>query len=114
MTNVEILRGGRMKKGDTLPSLRAKLFESGDPFNLDGWTVEISIKRTDADSPTVDSATATVEQPNRGIVTYDWQSGNTDTSGTYLLEFVADDGSGSELTFPNKGRATIYIQDRIQ
>ena len=125
MTGVEILRGGRMKKGDTLPQLRVKLLNSeGNAFNLNSseakYSVEMTIRRSDdSDDITADSTNAggplevTEGNDERGIVTYNWQDGDTSTSGTYLAEFVADDGSGEEITFPNEGRSTIYIQERL-
>lgn len=113
MTDTNILNGGNLKAGDTYPSLRVKLMDEGYPFNLTGYTVTISIKRTDSDSAMVDEATATIESENRGIVEYDWQSGDTDDSGTYLAEFVADDGSGDTVTFPNNSYARVYIEDRL-
>ncbi len=112
MTDVEILRGGRIKAGDTHPDLRVKLMEDEYPFNLTGYTVDVKLKRTDADTATVD-ASATIDVANRGIVTYSWQTGDTDNSGTYLLEFVADDGAGETVTFPNLNYAKVYIEDRL-
>lgn len=108
MTEVDILRAEKMKVGDTLPNLRAKLLDDGNPFNLDGYDVDVRISRSDADSTIVDTD-ATIDISNRGIVEYSWQGGDTDTDGVYLVEFVADDG-GSTITFPNQGYAKVYIQ----
>ena len=113
MTDVKFIRGKRMKSGDTLPELRVKLIDDGDAFNLSNWDVTVSIIRSNADKANVDGAVVNVTSPTRGIVEYDWNNTDTDTPGTYLVEFVAKDGAGSELTFPNSRRATIYIQDRI-
>lgn len=112
MTDTEIIRGKTLKVGDTKPSLRIKLLEDGDPFNLDGYTVTILAKLPQGDSLTVDEL-ATIESTSRGIVTYDWSNGETDTSGTYELEIVANDGT-DEITFPNQGTATLYIEDRLR
>lgn len=111
MTELKIIRGKNIKTGDTKPSLRIKLLEDGDPFNLTGYTVDISIKLANSDSLTVDSST-TVEAETRGIVTYSWSSGETDTAGTYKIELVASDGS-DEITFPNDGTGKLYIEDRL-
>ena len=125
MTSVEILRGGRIKEGDTRPKLRVKLLNAaGNAFNLNSskkkYDVEMTIRRSDdSDDITADSANAGSPlevldgNDERGIVVYDWQSGDTSTSGTYLAEFVASDGSGEEITFPNSGRSTIYIEERL-
>jgi predicted nucleotidyltransferase len=111
MTEARIIRGKNMKVDDTLPALRVKLFEAGDPFNLDEYTVNMRMKRTDSDSLIVDQQ-ITVDDPSKGIVEYSWSAGDTDTSGTYLLEFVADDGS-STITFPNSDYTRLYIEDGL-
>lgn len=108
-TTVEVLRGGHIKNGDTLPPFRAKLLEAGDPFNLEGYDVTMKMSLAESDSLTVDSS-ATVEQEERGIVTYSWTSSETSESGTYEIQFIADDGSGNVISFPNSGFATLYIE----
>lgn len=112
MTRVEILNGETIKSGDDYPALRAKLYDREDPFNLTGYDVTVTIRRTDSDSPVVSSQTATVESATRGIVEYDWNSSETSDSGTYLVEFVADDGNNI-VSFPNDTYARIYIEDRL-
>lgn len=110
-TNAEILRPEHIKVGDTLPNLRVKLLDGGDPFNLSGYTVTIRMKKAEADSASIDS-TASIVDESRGIVTYDWSSGDTDTSGTYIMEFIADDGTDT-MTFPNSGYTTMHIEEGI-
>ncbi len=112
MTEAEILRGEKMKRGDTLPNLRVKLTEAGNAFNLTDYSVSMRLRRTDDESLIVDEE-ITIEDASRGLVTYSWDSGETDESGTYLLEFVADDGTGSTITFPNSGYTRLYIGDRL-
>ena len=112
MTDVEILRGGNIKTGDTLPNLRVKLIEARNPFNLTDYDVSVRVERSDGDSLVVDSS-ATIDDATRGIVQYSWSSGETDESGTYLVEFVADNGTGSTITFPNDGYAHLYIEDGL-
>lgn len=111
MTSVEFIKAQYMKAGDTLPNVRAKLYRDGDPFNLDGYTVDMKMKKAEADSLTVDTQIA-VDDSSRGIVEYDWSNSDTDTVGTYEVEFVADDGTDT-MTFPNSGYANIYIQDGL-
>lgn len=113
MTDVDILRGESVKVGDTHPPLRIQCLDSfGEPFNLTGYTAEIKIRRSDSDTLKVD-ASATIEQEDRGIVEYDWSSGDTDTSGVFDAEIVADDGSGNTVTFPNDRFFTIIIQEGL-
>lgn len=112
MTDVNIIRGDTMKAGDTLPALRVKLLDDGDPFNLTNYDVDIRVRRSDGDGTVVDTD-ATIDIANRGIVEYSWSPGETDEPGTYLVEFVADDGSGSTMTFPNLAYAKVYIEERL-
>lgn len=111
MTDIKILRGETIKTGDTKPSMRVKLMEDGEPFNLTDYTVNISIKLANSDSLTVDSS-ASIEADTRGIVEYSWDDGETDTAGTYLVEVIASDGT-DEITFPNKGTSRLYIEERL-
>jgi hypothetical protein len=111
MTDVKILRGGNIKTGDTKPTLRLKLLEDGDPFNLSGHTVSLVIQRSDGEIVPVDSQ-ADIEHDIRGIITYDWSQGETDESGTYKLEVTATDGTDT-ITFPNSGTARLYIEERL-
>lgn len=111
-TNAEIIRGDEIKQGDTVPSLRVKLLEDGNPFNLDGYTVTLRMKRTDADSLLVDEASMSIENAPRGIVTYDWSSSETDTSGTYLIECVVTNGS-EQITFPNDTYTKLRIMESL-
>ena len=111
MTETNVLRGGTLKAGDTKPSLRVKLTEDGDAFNLTDYDVTMLAKLANGDTLTV-NASATVESPTRGIVVYEWSAGETDEPGTYEVEFVADDGT-DEITFPNRGTEVIYMEERL-
>lgn len=111
-TSINILRGQTMKAGDTLPNLRVKLVEEGDAFNLVDYSVSMRMKRAQGDSLTVDGP-ATIEKQNRGIVAYSWSSSETETAGTYEIEFVAEDNSGNVITFPNIGTEKLYIQEEL-
>ena len=111
-TTVEVLRGNHIKDGDTMPSFRAKLLEEGDAFNLVGYDVTMKMSLAESDSLIVDSA-ATIEQEDRGIVTYDWTSGETSESGTYEIQFIANDGSGNIISFPNRGFVRFYIEEGL-
>lgn len=110
-TSVEIIRGKHIKQNDTLPNLIAQLFEQGDAFNLDGYTVSMKMKKTEDDDLTVDSS-VTIESESKGIITYDWNEGETKNDGTYIAEFIVNDGT-DRMTFPNSGYSTIYIEQGV-
>lgn len=118
-TNAHIYRGKHMKKGDTLPDLRVKLLEIDNAYNLKDHEVTMRMKRTDGDSLIVDNEPVTIDDVNRGLITYSWSPDETDEAGTYLLEFVAveidpdTDAVIGELTFPNSGYARLYIEEEL-
>ena len=49
-----------------------------------------------------------VDSPN-GIVKYDWQTGDTDTVGTYNVEFQVTYSDTTIETFPNNGNLVINV-----
>lgn len=113
MTSVNILRGGKIKADNTAPPLRLRcLTEGGDPYNLTGFTVTLKLRRTEADTNKVDS-TVTLDQPEVGVVEYSWQTGDTDTTGVFEGELVANDGAGTVVSFPNHGNFTVHIQESL-
>lgn len=112
MTYVEKLRGATIKQGDTSPALRLKCYTEGDdPFNLTGYTATIKLRRSDGDTNKVD-ATATIEQPENGVVVYEWTSTDTDTAGVFEGELVCTNGT-EQISFPNKGLFDIHIEEGL-
>lgn len=111
-TSVDVLRGSHMKAGDTMPALRVMLTEDGNEFNLTDYSVSMKMKIADGDTLTVDKE-ITVEQPERGIVVYEWNDGDTEMSGTYNIEFVATSSNGETLSFPNNGFGRVYIEEGL-
>ncbi len=65
----------------------------------------------DADLPKVKD-TCTVTDAVDGRVTYLWQAGDTDTSGTYNIEFEIEWGTEIQ-TVPNDSYITIKIVDDL-
>lgn len=115
MNTIEILRGKKMKVGDTEPNLRMKLMDGDDPFNLDGYDAKIRLRRTDAQSDNhLVNANAQIVDAGRGLVVYHWQPMDTENSGVYLLEVMAQNTTTKEAaTFPNRGYATVHVEDRL-
>lgn len=100
-----------IKTNDLLPVIRAQLVGAdGRPQKLSGVSVEFHMK--DSVGTLVVNQTATVENEARGVVYYTWQSGDTDTAGTYTAEFEAS-VAGKALTFPNDGNITVVIADEV-
>lgn len=97
-----------IKQNDTSPSLQATLKDASlTAINLVGATVRFHMKSVDGtlkiDQP------MTVVTPLEGIVQYDWQAGDTDTVGTYYVEFEVTYSDNSVETFPNNGNKVVSV-----
>ena len=97
-----------IKQNDTSPSLQATLKDSAlAPIDLTGATVKLHMKSVDG-TIKVDTSMTIVEELN-GIIKYDWQTGDTDTVGTYNVEFQVTYSDASIETFPNNGNKVISV-----
>lgn len=97
-----------IKQNDTSPSLQATLKDAAlDPINLTGASVRLHMKSVDGtlkiDQP------MTIVTPLQGIIQYDWQAGDTDTVGTYYVEFEVTYADASVETFPNNGSKVVSV-----
>jgi len=97
-----------IKQNDTGPSLLATLKDANDvPVNITGADVRFHMKslervvKIDSDMTVVNSA--------EGLVRYDWLVGDTDTFGTYYVEFEVTYIDGSVETFPNTGSLVVSV-----
>lgn len=97
-----------IKQNDTSPSLQATLKDSTQtPVDLTGATVMFHMKSVDG-TIKVDSQ-MTITNEAGGVVQYDWQSGDTDTVGTYYVEFEVTYADSSVETFPNNGNRAVSV-----
>jgi len=101
----------RLKRNDTSPSLSVTLKDSaGTAVDLSGATVRFHMKVPNASSAKVDAAATVDSDPTTGVVQYDWQSGDTDTVGTYYAELEVTYGDASVESFPNNGNFVVIIK----
>jgi hypothetical protein len=106
-----------IKRGDTAPAFEKSLNdELGQPVNLDGLT-ELDFHMRDENYETVvdDDTTGNVSVENvvSGDVSYQWQSGDTDTLGSYKAEFVVTYDDGTIQSFPRNGMYDIEVTEDI-
>lgn len=97
-----------IKQNDTSPSLQATLKDASQtPINLTSATVMFHMKSIDGtiklDKP------MSITDAEGGVVQYDWQSGDTDTVGTYYVEFEVTYSDASVETFPNNGNKVVTV-----
>lgn len=98
-----------IKQNNTSPSLQAILKDgSGTVINLTGASVRINMKAVGGTGLKVNSA-MTIVNATGGIIQYDWQSGDTDTVGSYALEFEVTYSDGSLETFPNSKNLSVTV-----
>jgi hypothetical protein len=97
-----------IKQNDTSPSLQATLKDASlSPVDLTGATVMFHMKSIDG-TVKVDQQ-MTITDDTGGVVRYDWQSGDTDTVGTYYVEFEVTYADASIETFPNNGNKVVSV-----
>lgn len=97
-----------IKQNDTSPSLQATLKDATlTPVNLAGATVMFHMKSVDG-TIKVDQQ-MTITNASGGVVQYDWQAGDTDTVGTYYVEFEVTYSDSSIETFPNNGNKVVSV-----
>ena len=104
-----------IKQDDTSPSLAATLKDSdGNAVDLTGATVRFHMTERPSEGKTakVDAA-ANVDTAASGEVSYDWQSGDTDTVGLYNAEWEVTYSSGKIETFPADGYTVIEVTDDL-
>lgn len=111
----------RIKESDSAPAYVAVLKSSyglpGEaPINLSAATsvkfLMRSVNLSDDDPPKV-TANCTITDAVNGIVTYQWTGSDTDTSGTYNVEFQITWGDGRIQTIPNADYLTVEVVDDL-
>jgi len=101
---------------DTLPILTLQLLdESGAAVSLDSGTdaaqLKVQLSGADPDDPLVVDAAMTITDGAQGIVTYQWDSADTDTKGVYDFWVVVTFGDGTIQSFPQGGTFTLVVED---
>ena len=75
--------------------------------DLTGAAVRVHMNSIEGTSK-IDAAMA-VTNALGGVVQYDWQVGDTDTVGTYYVEFQVTFPDASVETFPNNGNKVVSV-----
>ena len=97
-----------IKQNDTSPSLQATLKDaSGTAIALTGASVRFHMKSLDG-TVKVDAAMA-ITNASGGVVQYNWQTGDTNTVGSYSVEFEVTYSDSTIETFPNNHNLTICV-----
>jgi len=108
----------KIKRNDTLPALQLNIKERGDlgqktSYSLnDVSSITFSMK-DDCDNLKVYAQSAQTICSSGGTIQYNWQSGDTDTSGKYQGEFKLVYSDGEIMSLPQIGGISIEIFDDI-
>jgi len=103
----------KIKQNDTSPLLQTTLTDpSGNAIDLSGCTIRFHMKRYKASTAKIDGSVTVVDEEG-GVVRYAWQSGDTDTMGSYLAEFEVTYNDGTIETFPNSGYIQVDVLGEI-
>lgn len=100
-----------LKQGDLQPKVRALLTDdAGSPIDLtDATGVTFRMINSATDELIIDAA-GVIETPvTDGVVTYQWQTGDTDTAGAFRVTWLIVWPDGDQ-TFPGSGDDTIEIE----
>ena len=92
----------KIVQNDTKPILEFTITQEGSPVDLTGATVKFYMKNNDTGSVKINGAACSISDAVNGKCRYVWQSGDTNTVGTYLAEV--------EVTFPDSSIQTGYKQ----
>lgn len=102
-----------IKRHDLYPPIEATLEQAdGVPINLRKAT-QVRFMMLDEDDNLKVDAPVQIIDAARGVVLYDWQAGDTDTSGTYRAEFEITFEDGRILTVPNDDYIIIIVMDDL-
>ncbi|MDA2921357.1 phage baseplate upper protein [Desulfobacterota bacterium AH_259_B03_O07] len=101
---VEVEKEIRIKKGSTEPSIQFRLFNMDNflPVDLTGTQIKFFMEgpKDSTDKKKFQGEGEIVVNPLTGIGKYDWNPGDTDTSGTYRAEFQITFNDGVKIKVP--------------
>ena len=101
-----------IKQNDTSPAIQATLKDAnGSAIDLTGADVVMHMKSVNGVLKV--SEEMTIVDAANGVVKYDWVTGDTDTVGTYYVEFQVTYADLTIETFPNDDKAVILIKPEL-
>lgn len=103
-----------IKRNDTAPSFTATCTDSaGDAVDITGSTVRFHMVGPVPSTAVKVDAAATIVSGTAGTVRYDWQEGDTDTSGSYKAEVEVTFSDNTVRTFPTTNYSTVRIRSDL-
>lgn len=103
-----------IKQNDTAPSIEAILTDSNGRVRSMSTAAAVRFHMTDENNnPLVTAGVGTIVNPTKGIVAYEWQTGDTSNTGIHSAEFEVEYVNGQIETFPNTGYIKVIIKDEL-
>lgn len=107
-----------IKRNDSLPALGVKISDQGclgqqRNYTLSGVTAVTFTMIDECENPKILSQPTQITCYSGGSMQYNWQSGDTDTSGVFSGEFCLYYSDGNKMSIPPIGGITIRIFDDI-
>lgn len=103
-----------IKQNDTAPSIEAALSDSnGRVKSMANASVVRFHMQDENGNLLVEDGVGTIVNPTKGIVAYEWQSGDTANTGIHSAEFEIQYTNGQIETFPNTGYIKVIIKDEL-
>lgn len=100
-----------IKKGDLLPDLAITCTSDGTAVDLtSAVTVEVVCRRQGADTALF---TRTATGDANGVVTYEWQQGDTDTVGRLLFEVLVTWPGAAPQRFPAVSYLPVDVVENL-
>jgi hypothetical protein len=103
-----------IKQNDTAPSIEAVLTDSNDRARslATASAVRFHMKRENG-AVVISAGTGSIVNPGKGIVKYEWQSGDTKNVGTHTAEFEVEYSNGQIETFPNSSYIKVIVKGEL-
>jgi|TARA_R110000796_G_scaffold59408_5_gene137089 hypothetical protein len=103
-----------IKQNDTAPSIEVALKDSNGRVKsmANASLVKFHMKLDDG-IVAIDGGTGTIVNATKGIVAYEWASGDTSNTGIHSAEFQIEYNNGQIETFPNTGYIKVIIKDEL-
>lgn len=98
----------RFDVGATLPVLRVRVMDGNDPVDLAGGTATFTMRDKDGNAKILDAAAIVEGDGSSGIVRYEWDVVDTNTSRIYFGQFTIT-LAGDDLIVPNDADQVLRI-----
>ncbi len=105
-----------LKKNDLQPYYSAQAKDaSGAVIPLTGASIVCTMKQMGVSTPKIDRQSTGINITDAGNAEfeYQWQSGDTDTVGTFQIEFEITPASGGKFTLPADEKARVVIGESL-